>query len=121
MMGKYDRTYGQPETERQPAPVHPIWRGIGCLLMIILPVISYAGAVLLVRENIRQRWIQVPAELTGSIVLPYLGRIFFLDLAVTVMLVILGFSLLMVLYAMVARIVGPQRYGPYDVPPSQWR
>lgn len=120
-MGKYDRTYVQAETVESPPPVHPIWRGIGCLLMVIFPVISYSGAVLLVRENAQRRWVLVPRELTGSIFIPYLGRIFFLDLAVTILLLIVGFSFLMVLYAIVAKVIGPPRYGPYDVPPSSWR
>jgi hypothetical protein len=90
-------------------------------MMIILPVMAYAGAFLLVRLNLQRRWIQVPGELTGSVAIPYLGRIFFLDLAMAVILLIVGFSMLMVLYAIVAKIIGPPRYGPYDVPPSRWR
>jgi hypothetical protein len=120
-MGKYDRTFVQPEMARKPTEVHPIWRGIGCLLMILLPILSYASAVLLVRENFQQRWVQIPYELTRSIFLPYVGRIYFLDIAVAVLLAILGFSMLMVLYSIIARVVGPPRYGPYDVPPSRWR
>jgi hypothetical protein len=121
MMGKYDRSYVIPETTPNPPPVHPIWRAIGCLLMVLFPILSYAGAVLLVRENIRRRWIPVPAELAGSVVVPYLGRVYFLDLAVTVLLLIVGFSLLMVFYAMISRLIGPPRYGPYDVPPPRQR
>jgi hypothetical protein len=35
--------------DRGPFPwtVHPIWRGIGCLLMILLPIIAYGLAELL--------------------------------------------------------------------------
>ena len=120
-MGKYSRSYAQPETTTRPVPIHPIWRGIGCLLMVLFPVLAYAGAVLLVRENARKHWILVPGELTGSFVVHYLGRVYFLEIAVTLLLLILGFSLLMVLYAMIYRLIGPPRYGPFDVPPTRPR
>lgn len=120
-MGKYDRWYVQAEKAPNPPPIHPIWRAIGCILMVIFPVLSYAGAVILVRENFSRRWVPVPVELTGSFILPYLGRVFYIDIAMTVLLLIVGFSLLMVFYAIISRLIGPPRYGPYDVPPPRPR
>ena len=40
------------KAESRPWSVHPIWRGIGCLWLVLLPVMSYAGAYLLVRKVI---------------------------------------------------------------------
>jgi hypothetical protein len=117
-MTKYDPTY-QPKSRRTVIPpVHPVWRGIGCFLLILLPIIAFAGAKLLVQANTRQRWLQVPNELYGSFTLPVIGRILFVDLAVTVLLIVIGFAVLTVLYAIIYRIIGIPRYGPLDSPPG---
>jgi hypothetical protein len=128
-MAKYYRI--QKETPKKRWEIHPVWRGIGCLLMIIIPVISYVGAVMLVRENTRRAWVQVPEELSGWVdfspiyrVLPALqplfdslGRIYYIDLILTVLLTVAGFALLTVLYSMIYSATGPDRYGPLDSPP----
>ena len=128
-MGKYGNyEFSRPD---KPWKVHPIWRGIGCLFMIIIPVVSYAGAALLVRENIEQGMFQVPVELAGVVnfapvyeFLPFLqsfltglGPIYYLDILLTGALMIVGFGAISVVYSFVYRAVGPSRYGPYDSPP----
>jgi ABC-type uncharacterized transport system permease subunit len=46
------------------------------------------------------------------------GRIFYADLAVTVGLIIVGFAVLTVGYAIVYKVLGISRYGPLDSPPG---
>jgi len=117
-MSKYDPTY-QPKSRRSILPpTHPIWRGIGCLLLILLPIIAFAGAKLLVQANRTRRWIQIPAELTGSFLIPVVGRVYYADLAVTVGLIIIGFGIITVVYAIVYKFLGIPRYGPLDSPPG---
>ena len=117
-MTKYDPTY-QPHSRRSLIPpVHPVWRGIGCFLLILLPIVSFAGAKLLVQTNNRQRWVQIPTELGGSFIVPVVGRVMFADLAVTVILIVIGFALLTAAYAVFYRILGISRYGPLDSPPG---
>lgn len=117
-MTKYDPTY-QPKSRRTLIPpVHPVWRGIGCILLILLPIISFAAARLLVQANNEQRWIQVPGELTGSFIAPVLGRVFFADLALTVVLIVIGFAIITVAYSILYRFIGIPRYGPLDSPPG---
>jgi hypothetical protein len=36
--------------EDRPWSIHPIWRGIGCIWLVILPVMAYAAAWLIVRQ-----------------------------------------------------------------------
>lgn len=117
-MTKYDPTY-QPQSRRSIIPpVHPVWRGIGCFLLILLPIVAFAGAKILVQVNFTQRWVQVPAELGGSFVVPIIGRVHYADLAVTMILIVIGFALLTVVYAVLYRILGIPRYGPLDSPPG---
>jgi hypothetical protein len=97
---------------------HPVWRGIGCFLLILVPVLSFAGAKLLVQANFKQRWIDIPRELMGSFLVPVVGRVYFADLAVTIILIVIGFGILTVVYALIYRMFGPPRHGPLDSPPG---
>lgn len=117
-MSKYDPTY-QPRSRRSfLPPVHPVWRGIGCFLLILLPILAFAGAKLLVQANMKQRWIQIPSELAGSFSIPVIGRVIYADLAVTVGLIIIGFAIITLVYAIVYKVLGIPRYGPMDSPPG---
>ena len=116
-MGRH-RSYTRQEVKERPWEVHPIWRGIGCILIIVIPIMAYAGAVVLIRENIENNWVALPPELTGSYVIPYLGfKINFADIAVTILLMFIGFGVMVIIYAFMYRLIGPPRYGPLDSPP----
>lgn len=130
-MGKYVRER-TTLSERTKLP-HPIWRGIGCFAILIIPVISYGLAILLVGYAL-ERGISIPVELLGYPVMPdwlfgvpglvgalswiqsqpnlyaYLIATFFM------MLVVSGtFSFI---YAIMYRFIGPPRYTRLDAPPS---
>ncbi|HLE51688.1 MAG TPA: hypothetical protein VI755_06475 [Anaerolineales bacterium] len=89
--------------------------------MILLPIIAFAGAKVLVQMNSRQNWVPISKELAGSIVVPVIGRVLYADLAVMIILIVIGFGLLTVLYALMYRLFGPPTYGPLDVPPERRR
>jgi hypothetical protein len=124
-MSRYSRSYIHPAAKPRPWQIHPIWRGIGCLLVILLPIIAYSGGVMLVRANTEQRWVSLPGELLGFFSLPAIGRVYYADLAATAALLILGFGVLTVVYSFVYRLFGPPRYSPLDAPmpkppPKRW-
>jgi hypothetical protein len=119
-MAKYSRTSVQAPPPPRPWAVHPIWRGIGCFLIVIGPVIAFAGAHLLLDMNQERGWYPVPPELAAPFTVPGIGyniNHFFGDLLVGVVLLFIGFALIMVLYAILYSILGPARYGPLDSPP----
>ncbi len=120
------RQGGKPE-EKQ---VAPIWRGIGCIMILVIPVISYAIASALVQFAVDQQY-PVPYQLMGNPVLPPslyqpgLAPIanfiasqqnLYANLALTVLLVVIFGGIISVVYAFVYQIVGPARYGPLDAP-----
>lgn len=115
-MGKYRSYQGVKRTQR-PWKVHPIWRGIGCILLLLIPIISYAGAFVLVRANYANRWVAIPEEMRGYSVVPYLGRLYYADLAIALVLTFIVFAIITAIYTMVYSMVGPARYGPTDSPP----
>lgn len=117
-MSKYDPTYQAKSRRSILPPTHPVWRGIGCFLLIVLPIVAFAGAKLLVQANRTRRWVQIPTELAGSFFVPVIGRVVYADLAVAVGLIIIIFAILTVVYAITYKIIGIPRYGPLDSPPG---
>ena len=117
-MAKYSFYARQAPPKPRPWKIHPVWRGIGFLIMLLLPLLSYAGAVLLVEANFKQNWMPVPSELITAYRLPVVGVVPHLlgTLVVTILLIFISFAGLMVLYAFLYRFVGPPTLGPFDVP-----
>lgn len=129
-MAKYTKNQYKQVTPRR-WKVHPIWRGIGAILMVLVPVLSLIGAYMLVRANFDKQWIAVPADLMKSVnfdlllrILPELsgtvkaiGRIYYIDLVLFVLFMVVGFGLVSIIYGFFYSAVGPSRYGPVDAPP----
>ena len=65
-MGKY--TSFRRGFPPRPWTIHPLWRGIGCVLMIVVPAISFLAAHEIVNGNMR--FIQMPQLLLGNIHFP---------------------------------------------------
>jgi hypothetical protein len=125
-------------SQRKSAPTTPktpaVWSGIGCLLMLIVPIISWMLASITVQLAVDQGW-PMPYQLMGFPVMPawlwsvpgfapILGFIqsqpnlyAVLGLMVTY-IVILG-AILAFVYSAVYRFIGPPRYGPLDMPPAK--
>jgi len=67
-MGMKYREYrperGISRKERQ--RIHPVWRGVGCVLMILIPIVGYAGADVLLRLNGKNNWFPLPADMIAG-------------------------------------------------------
>jgi hypothetical protein len=110
--------------------VHPIWQGIGCILIILIPLMSFAAATLLIEANKTQNYFPVSPELNQPVdltkVLKYMPgldgvvrwteQFSKIELMVTAGIVIVGFALLSFLYSIIYNMLGPSRYSPLDVP-----
>jgi hypothetical protein len=118
-MSKYDKFNPRASAAQRPWDIHPIWRGIGCLLMILIPVMAYAGAVLLVQANVSQGWVPISSELSQRVTIPNVGSFdyLFINLLVAALLALLGFGLIVAIYSLVYRAVGPSQLGPLDAEP----
>jgi hypothetical protein len=118
-MTKYTQYSRRPPVRERPWKIHPIWRGIGCILILIIPVMSYAGSALLVQYDLQQAWFPIPKELAQPVNLPFVGNVpyLFANLIVTLVLMLVGYGVLTSFYALIYRIVGPPSLGPLDAPP----
>jgi hypothetical protein len=129
-VGKYAK-YEYKQIKPRRWKVHPIWRGIGVVLVILVPVLSYSGAYLLVRENFKSQWFAVPVDLMKTVnfapllkIIPELtgtvasfGRVYYIDLALTFLFIVVGFGVITILYGLIYSSMGPSRYGPVDAEP----
>ena len=113
-----------------PYKIHPIWRAFGCVMFIILPIMSGAAAWELVNGAGKDLSFIVGMrgnlQLPGTLyTLPYISwaaakissipnlpamTIFFL------LILILFSGIVSMLYAMIYRMIGPPRYTQIDAP-----
>lgn len=115
---------------KKPAPkghkIHPVWSGIGFLMIILVPIIVWASASELAKFGRAQHWSLLnsfPQYLNmgflGAIPgLSLLGTINELPATVAffVFLLVVVSGLFSMTYAFVYRLVGPPRYAPDDIP-----
>lgn len=102
-------------------PIHPAWQGIGCLLAIIIPIMSFALGHLVIEENIES--ISIPSELRAPFDTIIFGEVDFF-LAKLLLAVVISFTLfviIFVVYSIVYRMMGASRLGPMDVDPKEHR
>jgi hypothetical protein len=124
----------QPKT-RQKKGMNPIWRGIGCILIVVVPLITLGLTTIVAPLIITTGY--VPSELLGHVNFPdwvitapilsgiasYIAGINNLWLGVVVFIVILvlltGISSL--IYVTILQFIGPPRYSEMDAPPSKFK
>jgi hypothetical protein len=112
------------DTYQYQRPIHPVWRGIGCILFIILPVIAYAIAHEMLSAGLVQQYVDIPSGMMQPYTVRGMGltmRNFQATLAVAAAVTVLLYSGMFVVYAFLYRMVGPPRYGPMDVAPPKRR
>ena len=103
---------------------HPIWRGIGCILVVVILMMSYATADLLIQENFHQGWVVLPPYLNlplsiPSVSIPSVGTTpainisyFFANLTITLILALMLFTIISIIYSIFYRASGGGRPSP---------
>jgi hypothetical protein len=114
-MGRYKPTYREPAQFNEKPEVHPIWRGVGFALIILIPLLSYGLAILLLNENAKFGWFPIPQDLLSKWVEPLL----FVKILLTLALSFLIYVLFQLITYIIFRLFGPSRYGLMDLPPVQ--
>jgi hypothetical protein len=127
---------GQYKRGRQERPwkVNPVWRGIGCILLLIIPIMAWYVTEIILWGN---TGIKLPPLFTSVYFVPYIhivavdkvitqvnqflfsNKLVFGQFFLTIILTVFGFGVMAFLYAVLYRVAGPPRYGPFDVPPNK--
>ena len=132
-MTKYDSASRRRQIKKPDKP-HPIWRAIGCLIIVIIPLISFAAAKILIDFGLESGW-RIPYQLLGNPRLPdyvyespILATLLSPITRLTNFYAYLSLGLLLIMgfggfvsfsYALAYRFFGPPRWGPQDMPPPR--
>jgi len=93
--------------------INPIWRGVGCFLIVALSVGGYFFGAWFLQQNENNGWFNLPEVLVKIPGLPWLPSGFLLNILVAIVFMIVSFGLLNIVYA----ILFPIQSGKYDSPP----
>ncbi len=129
-MGKYAKF--QRKTPEKKG-LNPIWRGIGCILIVVVPLLAYGLMVLFVPVIIATG--KVPYQLLGFVHFPdwaykvrvvadiviFIGSIqnLWLNIITFFVIVLILTTVASLLYSWIYSVVGPARYTEMDAPPSK--
>jgi hypothetical protein len=131
-MGKYT-TYTKKPPKPRDLGVHPVMRGIGCIMMVVVPILSY-GIALLLLPYVNNRWRFPPSWLEPVSIPPYLLGIKILEpvwnillrqdnfiavLVLTIAIIVVIGAAMSILYGYIYKFFGPPQYGPQDAPPMR--
>jgi hypothetical protein len=112
--------------------VHPVMRGIGCVMMVVVPILAYGIAVILVNYGASHGWPIPPNWFGPPAIHPFLwtvpGLIPMLqfiqvqnnleaNLIFTIALVVVIGGIMSIIYGYVYALFGPPQYGP-QIPKS---
>ncbi|MBE3037619.1 MAG: hypothetical protein IMZ62_02235 [Chloroflexi bacterium] len=131
-MGKYAK-YQRKSPEKK--GMHPIWRGIGCILIIVIPLLAFGMMLVFVPPIIATG--KVPYQLLGHVHFPEwafkvrivadissfissIDNLWMNIITFFVMLLILT-AVASLLYSMIYTLVGPARYSELDAPPPKYK
>jgi hypothetical protein len=130
-MGKYT-TYSRKAPKPRNIGVHPVMRGIGCIMIVIVPILAYGVALLLIDYGIQRGWPIPPSWLAPITIHPLLFSLRGLEpvwnfllrqdnlmakIVFTITITVVIGGIMSVIYGYIYTIFGPPRYGPQDAPP----
>ena len=130
-MGRYT-SYKVKEPTVKRGEIHPVMRGIGCIMFAIVPILSYGAAVLTVNYGISRGWPIPPDWLGRPTIHPLLLKLQGLtgiynfiygqnnltaNIIFAIAIAVVVFGVLAMLYGFLYSMTGPSQYGPTDEPP----
>ena len=134
-MGRYT-SYQREKPKAKRNQVHPVMRGIGCILLVLVPIIAYGTAVYVVDYGVSKGW-PIPFSWLGMVSIPPLllklaglsvvwnflqaQNNLTANLVFALIITIVIFGILSILYGFMYRLFGPPEYGPPDEPPIRGR
>jgi hypothetical protein len=113
--------------------MNPIWRGIGCILIVVVPLLAFGLMILIVPSIIATG--KVPYQFLGYVHFPdwaykfqmtadianFIGSIkdLWVNMITFFVIILILTTVASLLYSWVYSVVGPARYTELDAPPSK--
>ena len=107
----------------KPKTAHPIWRGVGFAMIVLIPLISYAASEVLIQQNQKSNIFPWPYDLLAKPgdFLWNGDTLLYFKILLTITFMLILFALFTLITFLFNSAFGVPRYGPYDVPPIKAR
>ena len=131
-MGKYEKYHRKSPEKRR---MNPIWRGIGCILIIVVPLLAYW--MMLVSVPLIIATGKIPYQLLGhvhfhewvfklritTLIASFISNInnLWINIIMFFVMLLILTSVASLLYSMIYALIGPARYSELDAPPSKYK
>ncbi len=89
---------------------HPIWRGIGCVMIIVVPLFSFFAASLLIDSRQHFPWMIIPQEI---IVASFRDPLIFVRVVYAIIIAMLLFLLMAAVTYAINQISKPRHIDPF--------
>lgn len=118
-MGQRRYQFREQEVARdREKELHPIWRGVGCIMLILMAIGGYGFGGWFLQANAENSWIYLPPILFYPPGFPtWLPSGLVVRLAIGLLFVVIGYGMLSIFYAMFF----PIQPGEFDAPPPKRR
>jgi hypothetical protein len=114
-MGRRDRWSDRQlyEARSKRKRLNPVWRGVGCLLIVVLGVVAYFFSGWFLRQGI----LYIPEAARRPVFAPFLPEFAFVQIVIALLFTILCYAILSTIYA----VAFPIQPGELDAPPPRRR
>jgi hypothetical protein len=114
-MGRDSWRFRQMDEAREKRKrMNPVWRGVGCFMMIMLSLAGYLFSTWFLTENALNQWIYLPPEVIHPTFLPaWVPPYAFASFVVALIFLILSYGVVSLVYA----VAFPLQPGETDAPP----
>jgi hypothetical protein len=102
---------------------NPVWRGVGCTLIVIVTIIGYLFSGWFLTQNAANRWIYLPPQVINPPLPSLLSFLSFIrggtliQIVVAFLFMLFAIGIINIVYA----IAFPVQPGKYDLPPLKRR
>lgn len=120
-MSKY-QTYRKPEQKRvDKYAVHPIWRGVGCLFAIGIPIFSFFVSSWIVNMNMTMHWFVIPKGFILDIKWLQMEPLLPTKLLGTVAISFVLYVVFLLITFLSDSLMGADKLGPMDASPEEFK
>ena len=110
-MPKYDRYHPVAEKKKEKNSIHPVWRGIGCVLIVIIPILSGIAANILVNNRTQFSWLIIPEEI---VLKQFKDPLILIKGVYLIIIALILYFIIGLVTFVINKIFGPSRK-PYDL------
>jgi len=111
-MPKYNQYQRTVSPDKDKPKIHPVWRGIGCVMIVIIPILSYLTANFLIKSRGELPWVLIPQYL---VFYQLKDPLFWVRIFYTAIIAMILFLIMGIITFVIDKFFGPPKRGPYDV------